>query len=165
MSGALPVVGGALVMAVGAAGLIRSAVPQQAAASTSSSSAPIVVTGAYVRAPVPPTEVAAAYFTVRNTTNTPDQLTSVETGAGATAVVHAVNSDGSMSAAAALTIPAKGSVSLATGKGHVMIERLFGTLRAGQSVNIELDFANAGSVNVVAPVVAVGAPVPVGGHS
>jgi copper(I)-binding protein len=64
-----------------------------------------------------------------------------------------------------LTIPAKGSVSLATGKGHVMIERLFGTLRAGQSVNIELDFAHAGSVNVVAPVVAVGAPVPIGGHS
>jgi periplasmic copper chaperone A len=165
VSTVLPVVAGALTIAVGAAGLVRSAVPERAAASTSSSSAAIVVTGAYVRAPVAPTDVAAAYFTVRNTSSTPDQLTSVETGAGATAVVHAVNSDGSMSAAATLTIPAKGSVTLATGKGHVMIEKLFGTLRAGQSVNIELDFAEAGSVDVVAPVVAVGAPVPVGGHS
>jgi copper(I)-binding protein len=64
-------------------------------------------------------------------------------------------------------IPAHGSLVLTTGRAHVMIEHLFGKLVAGQSVNIELDFANAGSIDVAAPVIAVGAPVPTdsGGHS
>lgn len=36
--------------------------------------AAIVVSDAYVRPPVPPTDAAAAYFTVRNTTGEPDRL-------------------------------------------------------------------------------------------
>jgi copper(I)-binding protein len=161
------VLGGTLVVALGAAGLIRAAVPQSAAASPDAPSAagPIVVTGAYVRAPVPPTQIAAAYFTVYNTTGTADRLESVETGAGATAELHTVQPDGSMDAAAnGVVIPAHGTLVMTTGKAHVMIEQLFGKLTAGQSVNIELDFQRAGSINVVAPVIAVGAPAP-GGSS
>lgn len=161
------VLGGTAAVAVGAAGLVRGAMPQHVAgaAATTSSSAAIRVTGAYVRAPVAPSTNAAAYFTVRNSTSHTDRLLSVETGAGAKAVVHAVGPDGSMSAASTLSVPARGAVTLATGKGHVMIENVFPGLRAGQSVNIELDFANGGSVDVVAPVIAIGAPVPVGGSS
>ncbi|MDQ1742946.1 MAG: Copper chaperone PCu(A)C, partial [Pseudonocardiales bacterium] len=56
--------------------------------------------------------------------------------------------------------PAGGSVSLAPGKGHVMITKLYGPLKAGQSVNLQLSFDKAGQVLVTAPVIAVTAPAP-----
>ncbi len=43
-------------------------------------------------------------------------------------------------------IPAHGSLVLSTGKGHVMISSLFGQLKPGQNVNLELTFANAGPI-------------------
>jgi copper(I)-binding protein len=154
--------GGVVVAAVGAAGLIRGAMPQPIAAGDVTSAAnPIVVTGAYVRAPVPPTQSAAAYFTVFNTTATPDRLLSVESGAGATAVLHTVGANGSMAVAPnGAIIPAHGHLTLSTGRGHVMIEQLYGTLKPGQHVDLELDFAEAGSIDITAPVIAAGAPVP-----
>jgi periplasmic copper chaperone A len=155
--------GGVLVAALGAAGLIRGAMPQSLASDNASPSAagPIAVTGAYVRAPVPPTTSAAAYFTVYNTTAKADRLISVESGAGATTVLHTTDSKGNMTVSpTGAVIPAHGSLTLSTGKGHVMIEQLFGTLKPGQQVNLELDFANAGSIDITAPVVAVGAAVP-----
>jgi copper(I)-binding protein len=163
----LAVGGGTLVVAVGAAGLIAAAVPQSLGSGTGTGSAaaePIAVTNAYVRAPVPPTKVAAAYFTVYNTTSQPDKIVSVETGAGAVAVLHTVQPDGTMVADPnGVVIPAHGTLVLSTGKGHVMIEQLFGPLKAGQSVDIEVDFQNAGPVNVVAPVLGPGTPAPGGG--
>jgi copper(I)-binding protein len=59
-----------------------------------------------------------------------------------------------------LRIPAFGSVTLSPGKAHVMIEHLLGPLRAGQTVNLELQFANAGPVDVQARVIAINAPAP-----
>ena len=157
------VAAGVVIAGVGAAGLIRGAMPQAAAGSGPSTSTPIVVTNAYVRAPVPPTKAAAAYFTVYNTTGTDDRLTGVQTGAGATAVLHSVNPDGSMSVDAdGVLVPAHGTLKLSTGKGHVMIQHLFGKLSPGDQVNIELDFQNAGPVDVVARVIAFGATPPGG---
>jgi copper(I)-binding protein len=157
------IAGGVVVAAVGAAGLIRGAVPQSSAAAAggTGADAAIVVTGAYVRAPVPPTQSAAAYFTVYNTTGAADQLLSVATGAGATATLHAEGADGSMTADPnGAVIPAHGHLTLSTGRGHVMIEQLYGQLKPGQHVDLELDFAQAGSIDITAPVIAVGAPVP-----
>lgn len=156
------VAGATLAVALGCAGLIRGEIAQSApgGGSAPSSASPIVVTGAYIRAPVPPTDAAAAYFTVHNTSGTADRLERVITGAGASAELH-VESDGRMAASTNGTaIPAHGILVLSTGHGHVMIEHLFGTVTAGQNVNIELDFHNAGPINVVAPVIAVGAPAP-----
>jgi copper(I)-binding protein len=156
------VVAGVAVAVLGTGGLIRGAMSQSQASGTPSA-APIVVTGAYVRVPAPPTQIAAAYFTVRNTTNTPDRLTGVQTGAGATATLHRVNADGSMSASPrGAVIPAHGALVLTTGRAHVMIEQLFGQLRAGQTVNIELDFQNDGSIDLVAPVIGIGQQLPTG---
>ncbi|MDT4933978.1 MAG: periplasmic copper chaperone, partial [Pseudonocardiales bacterium] len=121
--------------------------------------APIVVTNAYVRPPVPPTDVAAAYFTVYNTTDREDRLIAVATGAGATSVLHTA---GMTAAANGAVIPAHGSLVLSTGHGHVMIEQLFGKLRPGQTVNLDLTFENAGSIPVTAQVIAPGAPAPTG---
>jgi copper(I)-binding protein len=156
------VVGGSLVLVLGAAGLIRGAMPQSAAGGVGPSAGAVTVTGAYVRAPVPPTQTAAAYFTVYNTTAHDDRLLRVVTGAGSTAVLHSDVGGRMVVSGTGAVIPAHGSLVLSTGKGHVMIEHLFGTLTAGQDVNIELDFQTAGSIDVVAPVLAVGAPAPTG---
>jgi periplasmic copper chaperone A len=159
-------IAGALLAAVGAAGLIRGAMPQAiASGGAASASAPIVVSNAYVREPAPPTDAAAAYFSVYNTTARPDRLESVTSGAGATSVLHATV-DGVMKAVPdGVVIPAHGSLVLSTGKGHVMIQQLFGKLLPGQNVNLELTFANAGPIDVTARVIALGAPAPGGAAS
>jgi len=46
-----------------------------------------------------------------------------------------------------------------------MIEKLFGPLKPGQSVNLALTFADAGTIDVSAPVIALGAPAPTGASS
>lgn len=157
-------VGGVVLAVIGAAGLVRGAVPLSSGSSdgTSVSSDPIVVSNAYVRPPAPPTDAAAGYFTVYNTTGKPDTLESVTTGAGATAVLHTANMKPD---ANGVVIPAHGKLVLSTGNGHVMIEKLFGPLRAGQTVNMDLTFANAGVITITAKVIALGAPVPTGGSS
>jgi copper(I)-binding protein len=148
---------------LGMAGLIRGAVPQVAGTGVGGAATdPIVVSGAYVREPASP-DVAAAYFTVYNTTGTDDILTGVASGAGADATVMSEDGGGMRVSAAGLRIPAHSSVTLSPGKGHVMIEHLFGTLRPGQYVNLQLTFANAGPVNVSAPVIAIRAPAPTAG--
>jgi copper(I)-binding protein len=152
-----------LAILIGMAGLVRGAVPQSTAAASAGStsqSPSIVVSGAYVREPATPNN-AAAYFTFFNTTGTDDTLTAVTSGAGGQAAVHADDAQGSMTEmATGLRIPAHGSVTLSPGKGHVMIERLYGTLRPGQTVNFQLTFARAGQIRVTAPVIAIAAPAP-----
>jgi copper(I)-binding protein len=152
---------GILLVALGAAGLIRGAVAQSVPdESGNTGSAPIVVANAFVRPPVPPAQQAAAYFTVYNTTNRPDRLISVITGAGATAVLHTTVNGVMTAITGGVEIPAHGSLVLSVGKGHVMIGDLFGTLKAGQSVNVDLTFQLAGPITVSAPVVPFGSPEP-----
>lgn len=153
--------GGMVIAAIGAAGLVRGAQPVSTSVPPSDSP-PIVVSGAYVRAPAPPTDAAAAYFTVSNTTGRPDRLVSVSSGAGETTVLHTAGMRPEPNGA---VIPAHGKLVLSTGKGHVMIEHLFGKLKPGQNVNLALTFARAGEIAVSAPVIALGAPVPKGGGS
>lgn len=154
----LPVCAGVLVAAAGAGGLIRGATPQPVP------SAGIVITHAYVRAPVPPSRTAAAYFTVTNPTDRADRLISVETDAGAESVLHTLNRDGSMSVVPnGVLVRPHSRLVLATGRGHVMIERVHRGIAPGRTVDLELDFRHAGVIHVAAPVIAVGAPTP-GGH-
>jgi copper(I)-binding protein len=147
----------ATVAVVGLAGLWRGSVDPGGSAEADTST-PIVVTGAYVREPAS-TEVAAAYLTVRNNQSVTDTLASVTTGAGLSAVVH---TDDSMTTAATLVLKAGQSRTLSVGNGHVMIEGLYGTLKPGDTVSIELNFKVAGPVLVTAPVIAIGAPAPTG---
>jgi hypothetical protein len=150
-----------VIAVVGLAGLIRGAVPQATAGGGAGGAAtdPIVISGAYVREPASP-DVAAAYFTVFNTTGADDTLTSVVTGAGEQASVMSEATGGMTALATGLRIPAHSSVTLSPGKGHVMIEHLVGTLKPGQYVNVQLTFANAGPIDVSAPVIAINAPAP-----
>jgi copper(I)-binding protein len=158
----LSLLAAALVVLLGMAGLVRGSIAQSSAgpAASDSSATPIVIGGAYVREPATP-ENAAVYFTIFNTGATPDTLTAVSSAAGAAATVHTESGGGAMTInAEGLTIPAKGSVTLSPGKGHVMIEKLYGTLKPGQTVNLQFTFAHAGEILVTAPVIAILAPAP-----
>lgn len=151
------VAAGVTVAVVGASGLIRGAVPQSSGSGSSGAAEPIVVSGAFVRPPLPPNKTAAAYFTVYNTTGRDDRLLSVESGAGTDTVLHAT---GMKPAPDGIAVPAHGRLVLTVGKGHVMIEGITGRLAPGQQVNLVLDFANAGSIDVAAPVIAYDRPAP-----
>lgn len=154
-----PLAWSAVAIALGAAGLIAAAVPQSSASSGPSASpgaGEITVTNAYVRANVPGTGTAAGYFTVYNTTSRADRIVSVETGAGESAELHS----GTMQPLRSAVVPAHGTLALHPGGDHLMIEHLLGRLRPGQTVNVEVDFARTGPVDVVAKVIRYGAPVP-----
>jgi copper(I)-binding protein len=153
---------GVLVAALGSAGLVRAALSQAPAAHAGAAPVgPIVVTNAYVRQPVPPSRTAAAYFTVANTTGSADRLLSVSTTAGATAVLHTTNRNGSMTVARdGAELAAHAKLALAPGRGHVMIQQLHAALRPGQHIELELDFAKAGPIDVVARVISYLAPIP-----
>jgi hypothetical protein len=157
----VPLIAAVLLSLAGLAGLVRGSEPQPVATDSGAAAAPnapIVVSGAYVREPANGIN-AAAYFTIYNTTGTPDVLTAVTSGAGGQTSLHA-ESSGGMRNSTGLSIPARGSVTLSPGKGHVMIEKLYGPLKPGQSVNFQLTFAKAGQVLLTAPVIAVAAPAP-----
>ena len=154
-----------LLTLAGLAGLVRGSEPQAAASDPPAAVAvkplgPIVVSGAYVREPANGVNTAA-YFTIYNTTDAPDELTAVESGAGEQTSLH-TNSSGGMQPSGALSIPAHSSVVLSPGKGHVMIEKLYGPLKPGQNVNFQLTFAKSGQLLLTAPVIALAAPAPTG---
>jgi len=171
----LPVLAAAVVLLAGLIGVVRSALPQSTAASSSTGTSTtgqsmagmdgmspdmaIEVTGAYLRQPANKIN-AAAYLTIFNTTSAADTLVSVASGAGAQTSVHTETAGGGMQDACGLTVPAHGSLALTPGKGHVMIEQLYGPVLAGQTVNLELTFAKAGVVLVAAHVIGVTAPAP-----
>ncbi|MDQ1740863.1 MAG: periplasmic copper chaperone [Pseudonocardiales bacterium] len=156
----LPLVAAVLLTLAGLAGLVRGVSPQAAGSDAAAAlpQEPIVVSGAYVREPANGIN-AAAYFTIYNTTGVPDVLTTVQSGAGAQTSLH-IESSGAMHNSAGLSIPARGSATLSPGKGHIMIEKLYGPLKPGQSVNFQLTFAKAGQLLLTAPVIAVTAPAP-----
>jgi copper(I)-binding protein len=172
----LTVLAAAVVLVAGLIGVVRGAQPQSSASSASVGSSTdgalsmpgmdgmspdmaIVVNGAYLRQPANRIN-AAAYFTIYNLTGTPDTLLRVASGAGAQTSVHTETAGGGMQQSGGLTVPAHGNLALTPGKGHVMIEQLYGPLLARQTVNIELTFARAGVVIVTARVIGVTAPAP-----
>lgn len=151
-----------VVALAGAAALARGAMPQAAATGgATSNSAAIVISGAYVRQPASP-DLAAVYLTIYNTTSTPDTLISVTSGSGEESSIHSEVNSSMVENTTGLVIPAHANVALKPTTGHIMIQKLYGTLTAGQTVNLELDFKNAGAILVTAPVIGIYAPVPAG---
>jgi copper(I)-binding protein len=133
-------------------------VPTGADAGTAA--APITVTGAFVRAPAPPTKEAAAYFTVHNNSDSADRLVAVSTGAARESMLHTDVGGRMTMLMSGVRVPAHGTLVLTAGQDHVMLEHLVGTMRAGQSVQLTLTFQRAGTIDVTAPVIAPGAPAP-----
>jgi copper(I)-binding protein len=127
----------------------------------------LTIGDAYIRQPASP-DVAAAYLTVRNAGGTGDQLSSAYCGAATTTSVHADSAAmvaGEDAKDTPLQIPANATVSLSPAKGHIMLDKLTGTLRAGDTVSLLLHFDKAGQVLVDVPVISITAAAPGGATS
>jgi copper(I)-binding protein len=152
----------AVVVVAGGVAFARGAMPESAASGgAAANSPPIVVSGAYIRVPASP-DLVAAYMTIYNTTAAPDTLTSVVPGFGEEASIHSEVNGAMTENVNGLVIPAHDHVVLKPATGHVMIQKLYGTLVAGQTVNLELDFARAGPILLTVPVIGIYDPVPAG---
>ncbi len=105
--------------------------------------------------------VAGVYFTVSNT-GAADTLMAakVDPAVAAMAQVHEVVTEGSTSKMQemknGLPIPANGTVELKPGGFHVMLMNLKAPLNDGDSIAVELVFANAGTVSITANVQLLG---------
>jgi copper(I)-binding protein len=114
------------------------------------------VSGAYVREPASP-DVAAAYFTVRNSGGV-DQLTRVESSTPGTAELHA-STGSKMTGLVEPRIPAGGTLDFQPGAYHVMLVGP-GPLKAGDHVRLTLVFAASAPISVDAPVVGISEAAP-----
>jgi copper(I)-binding protein len=174
-------VAAAVALVLGVAGLIvgaRDDAGQNAPGAAAASQAPappvngttvgdVTVYDAYIRQPASP-DVAAAYLTVRNDGKTADRLSSAYCGAAGTTSVHADSAamqPGDEASSTPLQVPADATVSLTPAKGHVMLENLTGTLKAGDTVSLLLRFDRAGQVLLDVPVISITAPAPGGATS
>ena len=143
------------------------AAPADPAAAAGTAVGDLTVSNVYIRQPASP-DVAAAYLTVRNAGAAADSLESAYSGAAGTATLHGqpgVVEPSAHQASGPVPVPAGETVTLAPGRGHIMLAGLTGTLRPGDKVSLLLRFARAGQVLVEAPVIAIGAPAPTGGTS
>jgi copper(I)-binding protein len=173
------IVAAAVAVALGVGGLVAGA-REQTGGSTPAASAPgdpaavagstvgdLTITGVYIRQPASP-DVAAAYLSIRNAGADEDSLRSAYSGAARETTLHGqpgVVEPGAHADSGPVPIPANGSVTLAPGRGHIMLEGLTGPLRPGDEVSLLLRFAGAGQVLVEAPVIAIGAAAPGGAPS
>jgi copper(I)-binding protein len=173
-------VAAAVAVVLGVGGLVAGARDQAgetAAAPGGASAAPLTVNGttvgdltigqAYIRQPASP-DVAAAYLTVQNNGSTADTLSSAYCGAATTTTVHADAAAmvaGADAKSTPLQVPANATVSLTPAKGHIMLDKLTGTLRAGDTVSLLLHFDKAGQVLIDVPVISITAPAPGGATS
>ncbi|MFD1537467.1 copper chaperone PCu(A)C [Nonomuraea guangzhouensis] len=85
---------------------------------------------------------APVYLNVLNTNGAPDTLTAVSAGTMATAKV-----------AAPIQLPSNQLVNTGKPSPQIMLEGLSKALRGGESIRLDLQFANAGVVSMDVPVV------------
>lgn len=120
--------------------------------------ADISVEDAQIRQPMPGRTVTAGYLTLHNHTAADLQLVGVSSTSFDRAELHQhSHRDGMMrmEQVSAITVPAKGQVTLAPGGLHLMLFEPTAELEAGQSVALTLMFADGGQLAVTVPVVAM----------
>jgi periplasmic copper chaperone A len=113
------------------------------------SAADLSVSAAYMPQPVSDS-MAAGFLTVTNDGDTADELTSVTSDAGEVTVHETV--DGAMRQVDRLPVPAHGRLALQSGGDHLMFEKLTQQPKQGQTIAVELHFADSGPVTVEMPV-------------
>lgn len=117
----------------------------------------IVVSDA--RVPVPAGANGAAYMTLTNDGDTDDQLVGVTSDVAEAVELHqSAMQDGSMSMRQVdgIDLPAGGAAVLEPGGFHVMLVGVTAELAEGDTVDLILEFANAGEQTVSAEVVPLG---------
>ena len=103
---------------------------------------------------------AALRFVIDNGTGTDDTLESVTTDVAGSSTIHESALSGGMATMKArdsVAVPAGSKVTFAPGGLHVMLEDLRRPLEVGDTFDVTLHFARAGSVTVTAKVVSPGA--------
>jgi copper(I)-binding protein len=114
---------------------------------------PIVVHDAWIREPIAG-GMTAGYLVIENNTGQADALTGVTIPSSAMVTLHRTTTDASgmtgMSPVNAIHVPAHSEVTLEPGGFHLMIDGL--TAKAGDTVELRLQFENAGTISVQADV-------------
>jgi copper(I)-binding protein len=100
-------------------------------------------------------DVTAAYLTIQNTGSETDSLLAVSSSISPSVMLHTTETTGSTSSMKQLElleIPAHGSVTMNEGATHLMLNGLTAPLKAGDTIDLQLIFAKAGSVRLQIPV-------------
>ncbi|HEV2638089.1 MAG TPA: copper chaperone PCu(A)C [Actinocrinis sp.] len=119
----------------------------------------ISVTDASVPVPATP-GITAAYFTIHNSGDQPDELVAVRTSAAAQSMLidnPTSGASGRMSTIQGVTVPAHSSATLGPFGDDVMITGAH-PLRVGQTVTLILTFRTVGDITVTATVTPPGTP-------
>lgn len=117
--------------------------------------ADIEVLDAYVRGLPPGVANTAAYMTLRNSGASDVDLTGVSSAIAASAMLHdTMNHDGMlhMMHVDKVTVPAGGEARLVSGGLHIMLMQLREHPRAGDQVELLLQFSDGSELAVQAPV-------------
>ncbi len=123
--------------------------------------APVEVSGAWARASAPGQTDGVVYMVLKSAEA--DRLTGAQSPEADMAMLHGTTRQGGMSGMQdmdALDLPPGKSVALAPHGTHLMLMGLKHPLLAGGKVEVELDFAKAGKMQVVVPVQPLGASGP-----
>ncbi len=123
-----------------------------AATAHSVSSGALTIGHPFARETPPGARTGGAYFTVANAGKDADRLVAVSSPVAATASLHTMSMEGTMMkmrAVASLPVPAGGTLTLAPGGYHVMLEDLAKPLVKGDKIPLRLTFEKAGPVDVV----------------
>lgn len=92
---------------------------------------------------------SGGYFSAMNMSNTPVDLTGVETDAFGMAMLHQTQSNGSMSKMVMVdkaTVPANGTLTFSPGSYHVMLEKPKKPLKIGTSIPLTFVFSDGEKV-------------------
>jgi len=100
-------------------------------------------------------QVSAGYLTIANANSEEDRLIGASSERAGRVEIHEMIMDGAvmqMRPVTDLVIPGGGEVILAPGGRHLMFYDVTAPFTEGESVPIQLTFANAGEINVSLPV-------------
>jgi hypothetical protein len=106
---------------------------------------------AWVRLPPPVSDTAAAYMQFHNPAARDVRIVGVSADVAMSAMMHSM-ADGTMKALPTLTVPAGGRVAFAPGGMHIMLMGLKHPLSAGETVHIELRYADGSRQRMTAVV-------------
>jgi periplasmic copper chaperone A len=117
--------------------------------------APLTVTGAWVREPVPGRPATAAYAVLENTSATEVQIVSATADIAGTVELHEMVRAGDMmkmSPVKSIAVPAKGKVELKPGGLHVMLFELKKPVKDGDTVTLTFKTSSGATVQTTAAV-------------
>lgn len=109
----------------------------------------------WVRTPSQAVDTTAFYVTIMNGSNSNDALIGIKSEIAKVGEIHETTHENNvmkMQPVSEIPVPAQGSIALQPGSFHGMLMGLNQELKAGDKVQIELIFKNAGSIPVEAEV-------------